>query len=520
MKRRVYLPLVAVGVLLVLMAANPLQRAIAEGLFHNAEGLYDQGDYEGAAQVLERSIRLGSHDKQANSLLGDTYFLLGRYENAVEAYERSIVGCPDDFRTHRALGAAYHVLGRMDEAIAEYIRAATLMPDDPNVQFTLGTAYEDANQPVEAIRRYEIAVQLDPNFVDAHLRSGFAYNALHEYEKAISAFQAVVRLKPDCADAHRGLGWAHYRMRDLECAIVQFKEVIRLKAGVPDPYTEIMRAYNKLSRQSGSMQSAKKPSAVATNVHGVVPEAHFMLGVVYFELSKEELALKECQLLKGMDDELADELLTYVETDCNRRNLSTPSGRLAGHWRGLSGDEIVYSIPDPSLGAGICRMRSKSEDSTFRFRVVSEDVSGTNLVIRNFNDVWAAQMKIVSGLDLFQSDVSCSIPKDGRKMTQEFSRGDMRFLTVYEYVPAYGWPAGEAMGPRDTALNDGNHNSPTTSGPRLEGIGKGTDGRFYALVGGTLVYEGDTAHGYQVRKVHAYSVEFEKDGKVWVQKIQ
>jgi len=489
-------------------------------VLRRAEGLLDQHNDQGAAHILERCIQFHPRDSRARSLLGGAYFLLGRDEDAVTAYEKAIEISPDDFQAHRMLGTIYSIQGRIDKAVEAYTHAAALGPSDPNILLELGTVYEDANQPSQAFRQYEMALRLDPNFVDAHLRSGFVYNGLDEYEKAIPAFQTVVRLKPDCADAYRGLGWAYYRMRDLECARVQYEEVIRLKAGVPDPYTEIMRACRKLTRDSGSLKSASgAPAAGGANVHGVVPEARFLLGAIYYELGNEDLALKEFQLLKDMDAELADELLKYVQTDCNRRNLSTPSGRLAGHWRSIGGDESIYSTPDPSLGTGVCKMQSKSENSVFRFRVVSEDASGTNLVIRNFNDVWAAQMKIVSGLDLFQSDVVCSIPKDGRRMTQEFSCGDMRFLTVYEYVPAYGWSVSEATGLRDTASNGGNRNSSAGSGPRVEAIMRGTDGRLLALVGDGLVPEGTIVQGYRVQNIRTDSVEFEKDGKTWVQKI-
>lgn len=57
------------------------------------------------------------------------------------------------------------------------------------------------------------------------------------------------------------------------------------------------------------------------------------------------------------------------------------------------------------------------------------------------------------------------------------------------------------------------------STPRVEAIILAADNRFCALIGDAIVSEGNMVHGYRVQKVHADSVEFEKDGKTWVQKV-
>ena len=57
------------------------------------------------------------------------------------------------------------------------------------------------------------------------------------------------------------------------------------------------------------------------------------------------------------------------------------------------------------------------------------------------------------------------------------------------------------------------------SAPQVEAIIADTGNRFRALVGDALVSEGTMVHGYRVRKVQADGVEFEKDGQIWVQKL-
>lgn len=55
--------------------------------------------------------------------------------------------------------------------------------------------------------------------------------------------------------------------------------------------------------------------------------------------------------------------------------------------------------------------------------------------------------------------------------------------------------------------------------PRIEAIMGGPDGRFMALIGDGFVSAGDMVQGYRVKEIQAGSVEFEKDGQTWVQKV-
>lgn len=59
---------------------------------------------------------------------------------------------------------------------------------------------------------------------------------------------------------------------------------------------------------------------------------------------------------------------------------------------------------------------------------------------------------------------------------------------------------------------------PKEATPKVQAIVATGDDRFCALVEDSLASEGDTIQGYRVLKIRADSVEFEKDGRTWVQK--
>ncbi len=55
--------------------------------------------------------------------------------------------------------------------------------------------------------------------------------------------------------------------------------------------------------------------------------------------------------------------------------------------------------------------------------------------------------------------------------------------------------------------------------PKVGAIMGGAGGRFQALIGDGFVSEGEVVKGYRVKKIQADSVEFERDGQTWTQKV-
>jgi hypothetical protein len=93
-------------------------------------------------------------------------------------------------------------------------------------------------------------------------------------------------------------------------------------------------------------------------------------------------------------------------------------------------------------------------------------------------------------------------------------------------VPVGSSPAAKVPGPQaevpavapEAGPTEQEETSPDWT-PEVEAILADPGNRFRALVGDTMVSEGSMIHGYRVRKVQADGVEFEKDGQIWVQKL-
>jgi tetratricopeptide (TPR) repeat protein len=118
-------------------------------------------------------------------------------------------------------------------------------------------------------------VQTTDDYADAQYALGKACYELGRYEEAIEALTKVVRIRPGFAEAQYGLGVSYANMRLYGEATKALTQAIRLK-----PH---------------------------------YAEAHHILGFVYLNIGNRKAAIKQHEILKGLDKDLADELLVYID---------------------------------------------------------------------------------------------------------------------------------------------------------------------------------------------------------------
>ncbi|MCE5305863.1 tetratricopeptide repeat protein, partial [bacterium] len=115
---------------------------------------------------------------------------------------------------------------------------------------------------------------IKPDFELPHFNLGLAYGRLHRFEDGIDEFQKVASINPKFADAYFGLGLFYIALKRPNKAIDAYKEVLRLK---PDN-----------------------------------AEAHYELGKAYLLSWDKISAMKEYNILKDLDKELANQLLDFI----------------------------------------------------------------------------------------------------------------------------------------------------------------------------------------------------------------
>jgi tetratricopeptide (TPR) repeat protein len=126
--------------------------------------------------------------------------------------------------------------------------------------------------------------QATDDYVDAQYRLGKACYELSRYKEAIEALKQVVRIRPGFAEAQYGLGVSYANIRHYSEATKALVQAIQLK-----PH---------------------------------YAEAHHILGFVYLNIGNKKAALTQHQILKGLDKDLANELLAYIDIPAPAKGIA------------------------------------------------------------------------------------------------------------------------------------------------------------------------------------------------------
>jgi tetratricopeptide (TPR) repeat protein len=118
-----------------------------------------------------------------------------------------------------------------------------------------------------------------------HIKLGFDYIDAAHYRDAINVFKKVLEENPESADSYYGLGISYLRIGDTE--------IITLPQLVQEAIYSFKKALNFGARH---------------------PEIYYSLGLCYLALKDKELAIKQYDILEGLNWDLADRLLDKIVT--------------------------------------------------------------------------------------------------------------------------------------------------------------------------------------------------------------
>ena len=199
------------------------------------------------------------------------------WKSPITVWEDCIKKSPNKYRPYYNLGLDYYWSGRYEQAINLLKTANRLKPEDTQTLNNLGAAYRKAGQNQQAIETYREALRLDRKQPEASNNLGLAYYHSARYSEAIEAFNEAIRLKPENEEYYYNLGVACSALGNHSSAIDAYDRSIRIR----QDYVQ----------------------------------ARFNLAVSYLILGKRDLALHQYGVLKGLDRERAEKLLTLI----NRR---------------------------------------------------------------------------------------------------------------------------------------------------------------------------------------------------------
>ena len=244
-----------------------------------------------AAGALRQAVKVAPNWENGHDALGWVYLSCRNHEKAYDAY------CQAD--------------------IIAYKRAIRIDPNDAQAHFDLAQSYHynEEDNIEQAIERYRAAIRIEPNWAGAWLFLGLAYEDVGHYHKAINAYEEALIIDPEdlytqacLANGYLELGISYEKVGRDEEAQAYIQKAMLTNPNLP---TELFR-YGKWDYREGNWMDAIENYKLSIKLKPNNPEAHYNLGKAYLKIENKDLAWEEYEILKTLDEELANELLGII----------------------------------------------------------------------------------------------------------------------------------------------------------------------------------------------------------------
>jgi tetratricopeptide (TPR) repeat protein len=286
-ERRMYLPLMAVFVLLVSGAVWLIDRYVSARL---------RGRTSTAVLLATCSI-FGwltiARNAEYRSEIGIWETVLARRPGGRAHYNLGLAldraGRPDEAWTHLEEGAqqeprSYYALGlmrerqdRFDEAARHYRRYLELMPDDvqaPDGYIRLGIVLLQQNELIDAQAALEQALRMRPQNADARQAYGVTLMQLGRLEDATRELQRYVELAPEDHEGHTQLGLVLIERERHTEAIASLERSVTLAPRDP----QVRLALGNALATVGRLPEAIVQFRAGVGIEPSSPSLHAMLG--------------------------------------------------------------------------------------------------------------------------------------------------------------------------------------------------------------------------------------------------
>lgn len=192
----------------------------------HAHKLYNDGDYEGALEMLKEGLSL--YPNAVELYVGLGYARLAREEFAWarQSYERALVLDPAHEDALVGMGETLLRLGDRDQALRLFARVAAMgYDDDVELMLTMGRALYREAMYAECRDVFAKAAAARPDNAEAAASLGYALHRLGDEVGAGRQIRRALRLDPDLHEARVYLGHLLYDRGDWEGALREFERV-------------------------------------------------------------------------------------------------------------------------------------------------------------------------------------------------------------------------------------------------------------------------------------------------------
>ncbi len=313
-----------------------------------ADGLYLEGDLDGAIAAYEQAVQLDPGNVSLTVPLVRLLAIQGwtndtLAERAIEMGEQAVAQAPESAPAWAVLGMAYDWDGRVAEAVDACERAVELDPAYAEAYAYLAEAYVDDGQLTRAVEAARTALELDPRSVDANRANGLLMEVMGNWSAAVVSYRQALDIHPNLAYIYIDLGRNYLYLSDTGSAIESFRRATELDPQRADALDQLGWTYYAIQ----DYERAQTYLAQAIEVAPDYGPAYGHLGLAYYVRRNYEDAIPN--LSKAIElayrEARRNARAFYVTVEPAQESFLYPSVDvvLAGEFSWADRDEIVLA---------------------------------------------------------------------------------------------------------------------------------------------------------------------------------
>lgn len=182
--------------------------------YNNLGALYfRQREYDKAADVLEKGLKVDPTMPTASALLGIAMSQLGRYREARPYLEAALRRNPRDNQAAKVLAQDLIKLHDLEGAAARLRQITERQPQDQEAWYLLGEVYVQLSQ--QALAKMNA---IDPNSELVHEKSGEIMESMKNYDGALLEYHKAAKLAPQKPGIHYKLANVYWTLSQFDAA--------------------------------------------------------------------------------------------------------------------------------------------------------------------------------------------------------------------------------------------------------------------------------------------------------------
>lgn len=272
-------------------------------LYQEALEKYQGKQYQGALRLAEEALQEDGNNPACFHLYGSILAALSQFYLAEDNFRRAVALAPDQPAFAYDLGALLHQERKYQEAAPVLKRAVYLDPENLMARFMLARTYvfsyhelQIPNFAERTLEQLNYIVKKDPRFPAVHHHLALVYINSGEPAKALDELNTELRLYPENAQARLELGETLLKLNQYHKAAEQFLIAAKQAPQMPAIQYGLAKAY----KAEGETLKAVAAAERSVELDARFADGHYLLGQLYRETGKPELARQQFELFRQL----------------------------------------------------------------------------------------------------------------------------------------------------------------------------------------------------------------------------